>query len=201
MKLINKINKVRIEQRNLLNKRLKQFKAMRKASNEELFSELCYCLLTANFNAKRTIIIQEELKNEFLHLPQKELANRLKELGHRFPNTRANYIILARRIKDSLKELINSMPELELREWLANNIKGLGFKEASHFLRNIGFTNVAIIDFHIIDLLVREGLIKRPKSLSKKNYLIIEEMLRRIDSNLAELDLILWFIETGKILK
>jgi N-glycosylase/DNA lyase len=74
-------------------------------------------------------------------------------------------------------------------------------KEASHFMRNIGFNNVAIIDFHILDLLEREGLIEKPKSLSKNNYLMIEEELKKLGSNLAELDLVLWFIETGRILK
>ncbi len=198
MILSEKINKVRIEQSKLLNQRLTQFKALRNADNNVLFNELCFCLLTANFNAKRTIFIQEKLKNEFLYLPQRELAIRLKELGHRFPNTRASYIVKARKFIPLLKEIINSS---EPREWLVKNIKGLGMKEASHFLRNIGFTNVAIIDFHIIDLLVREGLIERPRSLTKRKYLEIERILKSFSDNLAELDLILWFIETGTILK
>ncbi len=195
------ISKVRLEQAQLLNKRLKQFKALRKASDKEVFSELCFCLLTANFNAKRTIFIQKELSNQFLFLPESELALELRRLGHRFPNTRAKYIVMARKLLPELIKAINSFDELELRNWLVSNIKGLGMKESSHFLRNIGFTNVAIIDFHIIDLLVREGLINRPRSLTKSKYLKIESVLRGINSNLAELDLILWFIETGTILK
>lgn len=86
------------------------------------------------------------------------------------------------------------------------NIKGLGYKEASHFLRNIGFTNLAIIDFHIVDLLIKNGLLnEKPKSLSKKKYIEIEDILKEIaeDLNLSlgELDLYLWYMETGKILK
>jgi len=86
------------------------------------------------------------------------------------------------------------------------NIKGLGFKEASHFLRNIGFKNLAIIDFHIVDLLIKHKLIdKKPKSLSKSKYLEIEEKLKKIANelnlSLGELDLYLWYMETGKILK
>ena len=84
-------------------------------------------------------------------------------------------------------------------------MKGLGFKEASHFLRNIGYDDYAIVDFHIVDLLVRHNLIKKPKTLSRVKYLEIEEILRKIAKKsgltLAELDLYLWFLETIKVLK
>jgi len=67
------------------------------------------------------------------------------------------------------------------------------YKEASHFLRNIGSTNLAIIDFHIINLLINYGLIEKPKTITCKKYLEIEGLLREIadklDLNLAELDL------------
>ncbi|MHA2326793.1 MAG: 8-oxoguanine DNA glycosylase, partial [Promethearchaeota archaeon] len=91
------------------------------------------------------------------------------------------------------------------RDWIVKNIKGIGYKEGSHFLRNIGYNNLAIIDFHIIDLLVKSHLIEKPKTLTKKKYLEIEELLKLIGKklklNLAELDLYLWYTETGKVLK
>ncbi|MFX1600424.1 MAG: N-glycosylase, partial [Promethearchaeota archaeon] len=81
----------------------------------------------------------------------------------------------------------------------------IGYKEASHFLRNIGYSNYAIIDFHIIDLLVQYNLIEKPKTLTKTKYLKIEQVLKgianKLNLNLAELDLYLWYLETGKILK
>jgi SAM-dependent methyltransferase len=81
----------------------------------------------------------------------------LRELGHRFPNTRAKYIVEARKHAKDLKKIVHSTFDNvdALREWLADNVKGLGFKESSHFLRNIGFEDVAIIDFHIIDFLAQ----------------------------------------------
>jgi N-glycosylase/DNA lyase len=92
-----------------------------------------------------------------------------------------------------------------LREWLIAEVKGFGPKESSHFLRNVGFTDFAIIDFHIVDVLVRHGLIEKPKTVTKRRYLEIEELLRHIakkaDLNMAELDLYLWYMETGKVLK
>ena len=104
-----------------------------------------------------------------------------------------------------MEKIIQHLDRNTIREWLVNNIKGIGYKEASHFLRNIGFDDYAIIDFHIIDILTRYKIIEKPKYLSKKKYLEIEEILRKIakqtNLTLAELDLYLWYMETGKILK
>lgn len=181
----------------VISKRIEEFKSYPK---DKLFSELSFCLMTANFNAERAIKIQNEIKDGFLNLSEKQLGKKLKELGHRFPNARAKYIIEAR------KQDIDSMLSSEdRRELLVNNVKGLGFKEASHFLRNIGYSDYAIIDFHIIDLLVRNNLIERPKLLSKNKYLEIEKVLSRLAAKLNigldELDLYLWYLETGKVLK
>jgi len=161
---------------------------------------------TANFNAERSIKIQEEIGNGFLTLSKSILAEKLRKLGHRYSETRAKYIVEARRHVDTLKDIINSFnDEQELREWLVKNIKGVGYKEASHFLRNIGYTNLAILDFHIINVLAKHGLIKKPKTLTKRKYLEIEGILKviskRLKLNLAELDLYLWYLETRKILK
>ena len=85
-------------------------------------------------------------------------------------------------------------------------MKGLGYKEASHFLRNIGRDDVAIIDRHVLRYLHKNNYIdKIPGNLSRKTYLEIEKILEDIadenDLNLAELDLYIWYYETGKILK
>lgn len=186
--------------------KLKQFRKLRFADNKTIFKELCFCLLTANFNAARAVKIQNTLQDEFLTLSENNLARRLKELGHRFPNMRAKYIVEARKhisvLQDVLKTKIN---EQELRNWFVKNVKGLGLKEASHFLRNIGFNNFAIVDFHIVDLLVRENLLEKPKSITKKTYLFVENILKKlgeeVDLNLAELDLYLWYIETNTVIK
>lgn len=191
-----------------VNSRIQDFREINKSDREILFCELCFCILTANFNAVRAIKIQEELGREFITLTQEDLAKRLKELGYRFPNTRAQYIFESRKWYENLEEILSSYSKQEqrkLRNWLAKNVKGLGFKEASHFLRNIGYDNCAIIDFHIVDILVDHGIVKKPKTLTKKKYKEIEEVLEIIAENkglnLAELDLILWFMETGQILK
>jgi N-glycosylase/DNA lyase len=153
--------------------------------------------LTANSTAERCIDVQKKVNNGFLNLSETELQKKLKKYGCRFHTKRAGYISEARKFKDKL---------ILEREWLVENIKGLGMKEASHFLRNIGYGDYAIIDFHIVDLLLKNNLIKKKfKTLTKKTYLELEGILKKIADktklNLAELDLYLWYMETGKVLK
>ncbi|MCK4265146.1 hypothetical protein KAW80_02185 [Candidatus Babeliales bacterium] len=58
------------------------------------------------------------------------------------------------------------------------NIKGIGYKEASHFLRNVGYNDVAIIDRHVLRFLKREKLIQEiPKTTTPKKYLAFEKIL------------------------
>jgi len=189
----------------LARKRVKEFKAFRRTPARKIFEELCFCLLTANYSAERALKIQQEVGDGFLKLSKPRLAKKLKSLGHRFPNARAKYIVEARKHVKELPRILNSLEGSELRDWFVVNVKGLGLKEASHFLRNVGFTDYAIIDFHILDVLAEYELIEKPKNLSKKKYLMIEELLGGLAAdaglNLAELDLYLWSMETGKILK
>ena len=204
--LIQKIQKFKkTDIKNQIDKRIQEFKNTDKESNEELFNELCFCLLTANFNAEKSIKIQKNIGECFLTDSKEELSKKLKKFGHRFPNARAEYIHKAKYSKDKLKEVLSFYDKKEIREWIVNNVNGIGYKESSHFLRNVGFDDYAIIDFHIIDLLVKNGLIKRPTAITKNKYLEIEKILKKIakktNLTLAELDLYLWYMETGKILK
>lgn len=190
---------------NLVNQRINEFKKINRNSNDELFQEMCFCILTANYNAEKSIKIQNEIQNCFSTDSTDELSKKLKNYGHRFPNTRAKYISESLKCKDKLKDIVKFHDKQALRNWIVNNVKGLGYKEASHFLRNIGFDNYAIIDFHIIDILYDNKLIQKPKTITKNKYLEIEDLLKKIakktNLTLAELDLYLWYIETGKILK
>ena len=188
----------------IVDSKIKEFQSFSKKSNDVLFKEMCFCILAANFTAERAFKIQKAVGNRFLTMTEKQLAKELKKLGHRFPNSRAKHIVMARAHKDNLKEILQ-MEREQLRNWLVENVMGLGYKEASHFLRNIGKTDYAIIDFHIIDVLAKHNLIEMPKTVTKKKYLKIERILQKIaqktELKLGELDLYLWHLETGKVLK
>lgn len=106
-----------------------------------------------------------------------------------------------------LTALTDTNDAFELREWLVRNVGGLGFKEATHFLRNIGRNGgLAILDRHILRNLQRYGALRSiPKSLTRKHYLRIErhftEFATRIGIPVDELDLLFWSMETGVIRK
>lgn len=190
----------------LIEARMREFKEAGEGPSSEVFNELCFCILTANFSADGSMRIQSEIEDGFSTLPEAQLAERLRELGHRYPKARARYIVEARKHRDSLKEIIRSFEAgAGLRDWLVEDVRGLGYKEASHFLRNIGYTDFAILDFHIVNLLVRHRLIEKPKVITKRRYLEIEGLLKEIaretNLSLGELDLYLWYMETGKVLK
>ncbi len=205
--LLNKIKKLtNSEIKTQIDARLSEFNEIKYQSIDSIFKELCFCIMTANCSAVKCIQVHDSVGAGFLTLPELQLTKRFKELGYRFPNVRSKFIIEARNKIPQLEKTMKSGDNgKKLREWVIKNIKGLGYKEASHFLRNIGYNDFAIIDFHIIDLLVNHNLIKKPKSLSKTKYLEIEKLLenvgKKIKLNLAELDLYLWYLETGKLLK
>jgi len=194
------------EVKDMVDKRIRKFDETGRKPSMEIFKELSFCILCANFTAERSMKIQTAIGDGFSSLPEQQLAQRLRCLGHRFPNTRARYIVEARKYENSLKDIIASSNNANsLREWLTENIKGIGLKEASHFLRNIGYKDFAILDFHILNILDRYGLFDKPKTMTKKRYLEIEELLRKTarkaNLTLAELDLYLWYMETGRVLK
>jgi len=190
----------------LVAEKMREFKEFGRKGNEVWFSELCFCILTANSTAKLGLKIQGELGDGFLTLPKKELTRRLKELGHRFYNKRADFIVSARKF-ERMKDIITKFSDVQrAREWLTENVDGIGWKEASHFLRNVGFEDVAILDRHILALMREQGLIEQvPRTLTRRRYLEIEEKLRelaeKVDLSLAELDLYMWYLKTGQVLK
>ncbi len=96
----------------------------------------------------------------------------------------------------------------ERRDWLVKEkrIKGLGYKEASHFLRNIGLKGYAILDKHILRSLAELKFIDDPKPPNTRSrYLSVEDKLKdfaqQLNIDFDEMDLVLWSLKTGEILK
>lgn len=201
---IKELEKTNIK--NIINTRLKEFDDFKNKNNLEWFSELCFCILTANSRAITAISIQKELgKKGFINYSSEKIKQTIIKNHHRFHNRKTNYIILAREYIN-IKDIISEMDNIASREWIKNNIKGISYKEASHFLRNTGHTNVSIIDRHILRLLKEHNYINKiPSSLSKKTYFFIEDILKKIAKklkmSLSELDLYMWYIKTGNVLK
>jgi len=132
-----------------------------------------------------------------------------KELyGVRFNNNKAGYIVEARRNFADVSNFFRGSKDIyKKREWLVQNIKGFGYKEASHFLRNIGLgENLAILDRHILkNLKLLKVIDEIPNLLSKKKYLEIEEKMKKFSKDIgipmSHLDLVLWYKEAGEVFK
>jgi len=189
-----------------IQKRLHEFKEAGKGSAKDIFSELCFCLLTPQSNARRCDKAIEELKKKRLlfKAPAAMIRPILKGRS-RFHNKKTVYLVSARRSFD--RSVLSGGDILDVRKKIVENIKGIGYKEASHFLRNIGLgKDIAILDRHILKNLKRYDVIgKLPSSISAKSYLNIEEkarvFARMIGIPLGELDLLFWSRETGEIFK
>ena len=134
--------------------------------------------------------------------------------AHRFPNARPRYIVTTRnyfraQFGMALRKRLRSFRDpFARRDWLAQEkqVKGLGYKESSHFLRNIGIKGHAILDKHVMRCLAEVGVvdsIKPPQT--RRKYLEVEQELLRFAKDIRvdfdELDLVLWSMKTGEILK
>jgi N-glycosylase/DNA lyase len=202
------------QKKRLIRARLNDFqKIIRTADDNRLFEELTFCICTAGASAKMGLKSVDAMRDI---LPNGSLSKLRKRLDgvHRYPNARPTYIIhtreyLKREYDFKIKDLLKSFEDpIERRDFLAKNknIKGIGYKESSHFLRNIGFSGYAILDKHILNTLYELRIIKSPKPpTTREKYVEIEDKLREFSNNLGihidELDLLLWSEKTGEILK
>ncbi|HZX45176.1 MAG TPA: N-glycosylase/DNA lyase [Candidatus Nanoarchaeia archaeon] len=190
------------ERKDIIKQRLSEFS---KVKGGDIFYELCFCLLTPQSNALKCDECIQLLKNKKFHKNSFDTKPFLRPRT-RFYKNKSHYLDLS---KAQYKEIERNLDELkdpkELREWLVKNVKGLGYKEASHFLRNIGYSGLAILDRHILKNLLALGVIDNIPSLTKKNYLALEEKFnnfsRQIKIPMDELDLLFWSIQTGKVFK
>ncbi len=194
--------------------RIRSFRKLWEKGNErEIFTELVFCLLTPQTKARQGEKAIEILKqnNLIFNGSAEEIARHLNIV--RFRNKKAEFIVAARERfskngKPALKKILRlHITPPAMREFLVKEVKGFGWKEASHFLRNIGLgKNFAILDRHIVKNLVRAGCIEHiPASLTGERYLETEQKMSKFAKSLniplEHLDFVLWYMETGDIYK
>lgn len=190
----------------IIDRRVEEFRAMGNRGKEAIFGELCFCLLTANTSAEMGIRTQELIGLDgFMNYDGGHLSRELKRIKYRFYNVRSAFIVGARWIIDELPGLLKSSDREGVREYLVENVKGIGYKEASHFLRNVGVFDFAILDKHIMAMLADEYNFERPKAVSRKDYYrnesIIVDLAGKLELEPGIFDLYMWKIATGKIIK
>jgi len=205
--------KIYSAKKDVFKKRIQDFKEVYDEPDERIFAELAFCICTPQSKATSCwAAVSSLVRNNLLYAGNEEQIRPFLNTV-RFSDNKSKYIVAARSAftdnsKLRLKAKMDSFrSSVEAREWLVENIKGLGMKEASHFLRNIGLAkDLAILDSHILKNLHEYGVIKElPKSLTHKKYLEIEKSMKGFSGKIGipfeELDLLLWSKETGIVFK
>jgi N-glycosylase/DNA lyase len=185
-------------------------------NGQSILTEAVFCLCTPQSDAHKCWNAAIEVMRLFRsnYLPLDVAEKTLREYGVRFHKTKAMRIHKLFFDDDSLAKLsptiLVSMCTIvgiaKTRDYLAESINGWGLKEASHFLRNIGFSDdVCILDRHILRNLLRLKIINEIPKLSKKKYHEIEQKMikyaHKIKVPVAALDLVFWYNAKEEIFK
>lgn len=211
---IEDLKRIYKEKRSEIRARLAEFEEVgRTGSDQRLFEELTFCIYTAGASARMGLRCVERVRPVLMDGSLEQIQSALDH-AHRWPQARGAYVYetreyLRERSGLRMRELLASFETAEeRRDFFAANpgVRGLGYKEGSHFLRNIGYRGYAILDKHILARLTEFNVIESPKPpSSKKRYLGIEGNLKMFAETIGidfdELDLLLWYTKTGEILK
>ena len=211
---IDRILDTHRQRRAEIKSRLSEFSDVwNEGTDARIWEEMVFCFFTGGCSAKMGLRSVDAIRHLLADGSQPEIAKALSGV-HRYPNARARYVFASRSfLKEhcglKLRAKLESFDcRLERRDWLVKEkgIKGLGYKEASHFLRNIGFRGYAILDKHVLRCLAELKIIDSPEPPNTRSrYLTVEAKLRDLTEktkiDFDEMDLVLWSIKTGQILK
>lgn len=195
-----------IELKSRIRKRLEYFS---RVPQEKYFYELCFCLCTPQSKATNALQVQNKLEQMDFFNQGFDPTSLLRDPQNyiRFHNQKAKRLMKAIETYPAVLSVLNADADNKHKRFAIKQlVNGFGMKESSHFLRNIGYRNLAILDRHILKHLVLCGIYdKIPNVASHKNYLNVEqrfmEFSEDIEIPMDELDILFWSYETGEILK
>jgi len=168
-------------------------------SSIDVFYHLAFAICAPQTTFKANRKVNEELKRLKFHsedIPRELLEVTLKPV--RFYRTKAENLLLMKEDFPQIASVLRgySRDFWSARLWLVRNVRGLGMKAASHFLRNLGSTELAIIDTHILKYL---GVESAPTS--ELEYARIEMLFRdraeELGKTPAALDAEVWAEYSG----
>ncbi len=203
MNLEEEIKKLKPEIEDKIKERLKEIQ--KKKTSEGIMMELFFCIIVANNSIKNGECALNNIGKNLFTLKEDDLKEQIKNTAKRFYNRKSEYLIEAREKEKLLLNILErDITYIEKREEIVKNFKGIGYKEASHFFRNIGYSNFAILDRHVLKILKKSEIIEEiPKCLTKIKYLEIEEELTKITEKLkinhSELDGYIFYLSSGRI--
>lgn len=160
-----------------------------------IFYNLCFCLCAPQTTFDANTEVQDRIveRNYFEKpIPDEEMHEILKPVRFYRRKTKA-----LQKMRDGFYEIrskmIRHIPPKQKRDWLVENVWGMGMKAASHLLRNLGFgQNLAIVDTHVLKFLRIENW-----PSSKKAYGEVEQKLEEVVEVcgldcMCQLDVIIW---------
>lgn len=202
-------------------------------SESKLLSELVLCILSSQEKYEVALAVMKELrKQNVLRVPKnktefKEIESQVKSTLKTPVAYKSNEQFYSRRLRFFMKKAHYVIATIEniylndltikeilrqqdcIQETRKNIIKysyGLGPKQASMFLRNIGYhTEFAVLDKHVIDYMKLMGLTKVSEasfsniSAYQKIEMQLKSYAESFNLNLLHLDLAIW--TTMRILK
>jgi N-glycosylase/DNA lyase len=169
----------------------------------EIWKQKVFCILSSQFDARRAATICDDMLREvpFFDTPlsidriEKACSDFLRrpQVGYRFPQSRAEQISQSwfsfAQIMHEYQEYVRSFPtEHQARNSIIECSPGIGLKQASMFLRNIGASKkLSVIDVHVLFYL-RTCHGWYADQLTPKRYLEAEDIIRH-DAELHGLEL------------
>ena len=193
-----------IKKEEIQNRLLEFREAFQKFDDRRIFRELSFCILSSGVGPKIADQCINAIGEKLVDGEEDELLGCIGAT-HKYAENASRYIVFTREyLKEEhgflLKSLVSSFEgRMERREFFAKNpgIKGLGYMQASHFLRNLGFSGYAILDRNNLASLFELGVIGKMKyPLTRKTYLETESLMmeaaRELGIGLDEFDLLLW---------
>lgn len=199
----------------------------KKLSEREIWIELVGCILGSRVSYDHALsalkrLIQTDLVDQRAIIKNPSLMEKkismelsrsiykpLKKNGtgrkFRYPNIRARHICQSALAiysnGNTLKKFLKHKTDVILRDWISNNCSGIGPKQASLFLRNIGYSQrLAIIDSHVLKFMIEKELIHKPiRNIStSSNYIELENTFVKYADNIGiqpgTLDLAIWAV-------
>lgn len=166
-----------------------QFSRMNNAI--DVWKSMLFCILSSQVRASSALkavdVLIEDIpffdsgvtRSEVLQVATEALARKAR---HRFPNSRArqvadSWFAFAQLKGDHYEYLDSFESEFVAREEISKLFPGLGLKQASMFLRDIGYAqSLCIIDTHIVWYCANVHGIKLP-ALTAKKYIELERDL------------------------
>lgn len=218
------MNRKKVEQHYRDNKkglesRLEEFRGLREASDDRLFQELSFVIFSSQSSAKKSWEAAQRIgQRGLLEKDKEDIAQVLSQEEVQYEEKKADYLIHNRKKlsqptfndpSTDLKLRTQIRPEnlVKTRKWFAENIKGLSWKGASHFLRNIGYgDSFAILSSHTVSVLYDLEVFETSKlPKNEDEYLIMEKKVQKfseeIGIDIQALDLVLWSLRTGEVFK